>query len=412
MSMLHKFGWSSATRLASLQIRRNNQFRINRNCSLAVAPNIRHRKISPRGTQCSSRFATDSVGVLTFFEDYVIRSYRPEDKQEVNAILRAEPLERDEGSSVDRDAHDDDNRVDGQECAPAFLVIAESQGKDGNTPKIVGYTAYHGSANGGKTVNTKDEASAIEPGRKYHTYVHGSVEGETAEALSTFATSVAEWQTGIARDSHSYLGKKATQEFSQCRPPPGSVQNVVGEARANVEKGSRELLKVISINGHVLGVYPRAYVEKHNLLHRAVGVFVQNEAGEIYVHRRAPTKSVHPNMYDMFVGGLVVAGETVEQAARNEALEELGIRVHPEISHINPMFTHEFMGPRNRVIVSCYRVVMHKPETIRHDDGEVVWGQWMSVEDLKEMIEDKQFVPGGLAMWKETVRKEVIFQQQ
>jgi isopentenyldiphosphate isomerase len=73
---------------------------------------------------------------------------------------------------------------------------------------------------------------------------------------------------------------------------------------------------VISTKGTVLGVFQRVYVEKHNLLHRAVGLFVQNEAGEVYVHRRAPTKSMHPNMYDMFVGGLVVAGETVEQGAR------------------------------------------------------------------------------------------------
>lgn len=73
---------------------------------------------------------------------------------------------------------------------------------------------------------------------------------------------------------------------------------------------------MISTKGTVLGVFQRVYVEKHNLLHRAVGLFVQNEAGEVYVHRRAPTKSMHPNMYDMFVGGLVVAGETVEQGAR------------------------------------------------------------------------------------------------
>ena len=67
--------------------------------------------------------------------------------------------------------------------------------------------------------------------------------------------------------------------------------------------------------GAALGVFPRAFVERHNLLHCAVGILVRNAAGDVYVHQRAPTKSVHPSMYDMFVGGLVVAGEAVETAS-------------------------------------------------------------------------------------------------
>jgi len=195
------------------------------------------------------------------------------------------------------------------------------------------------------------------------------------------------------------------KEFVKSLPSSSAAEAGFVDARANTEKGSRELLEVISTNGDTLGVFPRAYVEKHNLLHRAVGVFVQNDSGEVYVHRRAPTKSVHPNLYDMFVGGLVVAGETVEEGAKNEALEELGIEIHPDIAEISPMFTHDFMGPRNRVIVSCFQVVMHKPQTIRHDDGEVVWGQWMNITDLEKMIEKEEFVPGGLCMWNEALRR-------
>jgi hypothetical protein len=73
---------------------------------------------------------------------------------------------------------------------------------------------------------------------------------------------------------------------------------------------------------------------------------------------------------------------------RNEAKEELGIQIAPDIAEISPLFTHDFMGPRNRVAVSCFRVVMHKPETVTHDDGEVVWGQWMSVADLTKVRSD------------------------
>ena len=155
---------------------------------------------------------------------------------------------------------------------------------------------------------------------------------------------------------------------------------------------------------------------------------VRNERNEIYVHQRAPSKSVHPSMYDMFVGGLVVAGETPETAARceptaslaekkpqrslavsavlpttasdgthqmpavttppfadasgsesralrlvlrrgvsrrvrvvprrNEVKEELGVDVAHAGASMQYMFDHDFIGPRNRVVVSCYCVTV------------------------------------------------------
>ena len=47
--------------------------------------------------------------------------------------------------------------------------------------------------------------------------------------------------------------------------------------------------------------------------------------GRIFVHRRTPTKLVFPSLYDMFVGGVVGAGESYDDAALREAEEELGV---------------------------------------------------------------------------------------
>lgn len=63
-------------------------------------------------------------------------------------------------------------------------------------------------------------------------------------------------------------------------------------------------------------MYPRQVVERHNLLHAAIGCLVLDDEGRIYVHQRSPAKSVHPSRFDMYVGGLVVAGESPEEAAR------------------------------------------------------------------------------------------------
>jgi hypothetical protein len=42
--------------------------------------------------------------------------------------------------------------------------------------------------------------------------------------------------------------------------------------------------------------------------------------------------------------------------ARNEATEELGIEFSPEVADIRHIFDADFMGKRNRVVVSCYEV--------------------------------------------------------
>lgn len=86
--------------------------------------------------------------------------------------------------------------------------------------------------------------------------------------------------------------------------------------RSSQLKGSSELVRVIAMQGQTLGYFPRDYVERHNLLHRAVGLLVTNAERHVFVHRRSPAKSVHASMLDMFVGGLVVGGEDPEAAAR------------------------------------------------------------------------------------------------
>ena len=88
--------------------------------------------------------------------------------------------------------------------------------------------------------------------------------------------------------------------------------------------------------------------------------------------------------------------------------EELGIEIAPGVASMEHMFDHEFMGDRNRVVVSCYRVTVEQTDCVRHNDGEVVWGQWMPVPELIEMLQKESFVPGGLAMWLETLRRGLV----
>mmetsp|Transcript_10047 Transcript_10047/g.15721 ORF Transcript_10047/g.15721 Transcript_10047/m.15721 type:complete len:234 (+) Transcript_10047:1-702(+) len=190
--------------------------------------------------------------------------------------------------------------------------------------------------------------------------------------------------------------------------------------RSASAKGASEVLDVIDLSGNKIGTYPRQTVEKYNLVHRAIGyagalascvlffklelrrVLVHNSNGHIYVHQRSPNKSMHASYYDMFVGGLLLSGETAAEGARNEVVEELGI-FGGQLEHL---FDTVWLGSKNRVFLSCFRVVAEDSD-ISHNDGEVVWGQFISLSELHNMMQSEDFVPGGLKAWAETCSRNL-----
>ncbi|MFJ5548927.1 NUDIX domain-containing protein [Streptomyces sp. NPDC093225] len=88
---------------------------------------------------------------------------------------------------------------------------------------------------------------------------------------------------------------------------------------------AEEILDVVDTEDRVVGQAPRGEVYARGLRHRCVFVQVRDGAGRIFVHRRTSGKLVFPSLYDMFVGGVVGAGEEYAAAALREAEEELGV---------------------------------------------------------------------------------------
>ncbi|HEY0475545.1 MAG TPA: NUDIX domain-containing protein, partial [Kribbella sp.] len=86
-----------------------------------------------------------------------------------------------------------------------------------------------------------------------------------------------------------------------------------------------ELVALFDSDGEACGTAPRSVVRRDNLHHGATGVLVRNSAGDIYVHRRTPTKDVYPGRYDFMAGGVIGAGEDPYDAVVRELAEELGI---------------------------------------------------------------------------------------
>ena len=97
---------------------------------------------------------------------------------------------------------------------------------------------------------------------------------------------------------------------------------------------AEELLEIINEKGEVMGLAPRSRIHGDpTLMHRVAHVLVLNGKGQILLQKRSMKKDVAPGRWDTSVGGHVDPGESPEEAARREMLEELGVEGAIELLH-------------------------------------------------------------------------------
>ena len=87
-----------------------------------------------------------------------------------------------------------------------------------------------------------------------------------------------------------------------------------------------EFFPLVTEEGDVIGKATRKECHSGSfLLHPVVHLHVFDKAGRLYLQKRSMDKDIQPGKWDTSVGGHIDYGETVEQALRREAREELGL---------------------------------------------------------------------------------------
>ncbi|MFJ8861213.1 NUDIX hydrolase [Streptomyces sp. NPDC102451] len=152
-----------------------------------------------------------------------------------------------------------------------------------------------------------------------------------------------------------------------------------------------EILDIVDENDEVVGQAPRGEATARGLRHRCVFIEARDPAGRLFVHRRTPTKLVFPSHYDMFVGGVVGAGESYDTAALREAEEELGVSGLPRPA---PLFKYLYESPRHSWWSYVYEVRCAPP--VRPQVEEVAWHTFLTDAELEGRLGDWTWVPDGL----------------
>ncbi|MDW4908140.1 NUDIX domain-containing protein [Streptomyces sp. ADMS] len=157
-----------------------------------------------------------------------------------------------------------------------------------------------------------------------------------------------------------------------------------------------EILDVVDENDEVIGRSPRGEAYARGLRHRCVFIQARDAGGRIFVHRRTPTKLVFPSLYDMFVGGVVGAGESYDGAALREAEEELGVTGLPR-----PELLFKFLydnGDGQSWWSAVYEVRCDLP--VHPQVEEVAWHDFLPEDEVERRLSEWEWVPDGLAAYE------------
>lgn len=160
-----------------------------------------------------------------------------------------------------------------------------------------------------------------------------------------------------------------------------------------------EWVDIVDEHDRVIGRASRAEVRARNLLHRNVAVLCEDAHGRIYLHQRSPTKDLFPSLHDVFIAGVVGAGESYDAAAVRELGEELGI----DHATIEFLFQHRYEGPETRSHTAVYKTCW--TGAVHHRDGEIAWGRFCSLDEIAANAERWPLVPDGAEIFARYLRQ-------
>ncbi len=153
-------------------------------------------------------------------------------------------------------------------------------------------------------------------------------------------------------------------------------------------KQKEEYFPLVDTGGNTIGKATRKECHSGSkLLHPVVHLHVFNEAGELYLQKRAMNKDIQPGKWDTAVGGHVDYGETIEEALRREAREELGI------TDFIPVFLtrYVFESAIEKELVHSFRTLY--TGMITPDPSELEGGRFWSLREIEENIGKAVFTP-------------------
>jgi len=166
--------------------------------------------------------------------------------------------------------------------------------------------------------------------------------------------------------------------------------------------------EVLAVGNPALAVVERAACRPLGIATQAVHLNAYVAADTLLVARRAAHKQIDPGLWDNLVGGMVPAGETLEESLAREAFEEAGLqldRVRVERGrsfHVRRLVREGLQSE----IIHTFDTSLPPDLHVQNRDGEVDAITARKVEDVITAIEHDEFtLESGLVTLESIARR-------
>ncbi len=133
--------------------------------------------------------------------------------------------------------------------------------------------------------------------------------------------------------------------------------------------------------------------------HLVVHIWIFSPDGKILIQRRSDTKPLMPGEWAA-TGGAAISGENSYSAANRELFEELGIRSDKK------SLKKAFRIKRRNSLLDVWMIESDiRQENLRLQKSEVSEAKWITLAELKQMIQDGKFHNYGSEYFKKVFEK-------
>ncbi len=143
----------------------------------------------------------------------------------------------------------------------------------------------------------------------------------------------------------------------------------------------------------VVGLIERDQAHAEQILHRSGMVFLTRSDGKILLQHRSHKKSIFPDCFDSSSSFHVTFGESYEQAAGRELLEETGISA--PLSYVGK-FSH-YDPPENQVVAVF---VCTSDEPVKIDENEASGALFYSPGEVDSIVSSQGTTPWLKIGWR------------
>lgn len=149
-----------------------------------------------------------------------------------------------------------------------------------------------------------------------------------------------------------------------------------------------EWFDLVDADGRVTGKAPRTLCHSGpGMLHPVVHIHILDSKDRIFLQKRAKTKKIQPGKWDTAVGGHVSSGETIEDALKREAAEELGIR------EFKVGFVARYVWETEVESELVFMFVSRYEKSIAIHTDEIEEGRFWRIKKIKESLGKGVFSP-------------------